>query len=205
MLTLEIFPDMTVETLRESIRAEANIPSDAQHIYLNGRLLSDDTQTMEQLQVGDGEVLAVHVRPTRGNNPGALQAQSPQQQPQQQVSSGARRGGAQDPETVRLQIMANPTLRQQLARQYPELAAAVDNPAQFAQVFEESQNRDQRERFERQREIERLNADPNDLQSQAEIAERIRMDNVMQNLQNALEHNPEGKLPRSTLVALGTF
>ncbi|KAH8173067.1 aspartyl protease domain-containing protein [Sarocladium implicatum] len=185
---------MTVETLRESIRAEANIPSDAQHIYLNGRLLSDDTQTMEQLQVGDGEVLAVHVRSTRGSGPGAQMAQPPatqQQQPQQHSYGGSRRGGAQDPETVRLQIMANPTLRQQLARQYPELAAAVDNPAQFARVFEESQNRDQRERLERQREIERLNEDPNDPQSQAEIAERIRMDNVMQNLQNALEHNPE--------------
>lgn len=183
---------MTIETLRESIRAEANVPSESQHIYHNGRLLSDDAQTMEQLQVGDGEMLAVHIRPTRSTTASAPQAQEPQQ-PQPQQQAGNRRAGGQDSETVRLQIMANPTLRQQLARQYPELAAAVDDAARFSQIFQESQDRDQRERLERQREVERLNEDPYNAESQAEIAEKIRMDNVMANLQNALEHNPEGK------------
>jgi DNA damage-inducible protein 1 len=180
---------MTVETLREFIRAEANIPSSSQHIYLNGRLLSDDAQTMEQLQIGDGEMLAVHVRPTHAST-----QQTRPVQPTQQQQQAARRAGAQDPETVRLQILANPPLRQQLSRQYPELAAAVDDPARFAHIFQDSQDRDQRERLERQREIERLNEDPYNPETQAEIAEKIRMDNVMQNLQNALEHNPEGKL-----------
>jgi DNA damage-inducible protein 1 len=189
LLNLDLFPDMTVETLREFIRSEANIPPSAQHIYLNGRLLSDDAQTMEQLQVGDGEMLAVHVRPARGST----QPPQPPPQAQEQQQANARRAGNQDPETVRLQILANPTLRQQLSRQYPELAAAVDEPARFSQIFQESQDRDQRERLERQRKIERLNEDPYNPESQAEIAEKIRMDNVMQNLQNALEHNPEGE------------
>ncbi|KAL7938100.1 hypothetical protein V8C35DRAFT_141013 [Trichoderma chlorosporum] len=58
LVTLEVFPDMTVSTLRESVQSEAGIPPTSQHIYHNGRLISDDAKTMEQLQIGDGDMLA---------------------------------------------------------------------------------------------------------------------------------------------------
>ncbi|KAF5002547.1 hypothetical protein FDECE_10611 [Fusarium decemcellulare] len=77
------------------------------------------------------------------------------------------------PELIRLQILGQPALRQQLQRQHPELAAAVDNPARFAQIFHDSQDREQRERLERQREIERLNDDPFNVENQRKIEEMI--------------------------------
>ncbi|RBR03308.1 hypothetical protein FVER53590_06120 [Fusarium verticillioides] len=183
LLILEIFPDMTLATLRESIQAESTVPPTSQHIYHNGRLISDDTQTMEQLQIVDGEMLAVHVRDMRGSTGVPEQPRRPQ--PRRPAQN------EQDPELIRLQILGQPALRQQLQSQHPELAAAVDNPARFAQIFRDSQNREQRERQERQREIERLNDDPFNVENQRKIEEMIRQERVMENLQNAMEHNPE--------------
>ena len=178
---------MTLSTLRESVHADANIPPTSQHIYHNGHLISDDNKTMQQLEIGDGEMLAVHVRDMRSST--SVPAQPQRNQPSRRRPDADQ----QDPEMVRLQILGNPTLRQQLQRQHPELASAVDDPARFAQVLQDNQEREQRERLERQREIERLNDDPFDVENQTKIEEMIRQERVMENLQNAMEHNPEGK------------
>lgn len=193
-MTLEVFPDMTVSTLRESIQAEAGVPPTSQHIYHNGRLISDDTKTMEQLQIGDGDMLAVHVRDMRGSTGPPEPAGRPQAAARQQPSAAAAAaaGAANDTEMLRLQILGDPAVRQQLARQHPELAASVEDPAQFRRIFLDSQDRERREREARQREIERLNEDPFNVENQRRIEEMIRQERVMENLQNAMEHNPEG-------------
>ncbi|KAI9171194.1 DNA damage-inducible protein 1 [Paramyrothecium foliicola] len=182
LLTLEIFPDMTLGTLRESVQADTSVPPTSQHIYHNGRLISDDTKTMEQLEIGDGEMLAVHVRHMQGST--GLPSQPRRQETR-------RRQPGHDPEVIRLQILGDPALRQQLQRQNPDLAAAVDDPARFNRMFQDSMDREQRERLERQREIERLNDDPFNIENQRKIEEMIRQERVMENLQNAMEHNPE--------------
>lgn len=105
----------------------------------------------------------------------------------------------QDPELIRLQVLGNPAMRQQVQRQNPELAAALEDPARFAQILHDSFDRDQRERLERQREIERLNDDPFNIDNQRKIEEMIRQERVMENLQNAMEHNPEGEYGYSRL------
>ncbi|CAH0048820.1 unnamed protein product [Clonostachys solani] len=188
LLTLDVFPEMTVATLRESVQAESNIAPLSQHIYHNGRLLSDDAKTLEQLEIVDGEMLAVHVRDPRGNTgvPSQSQRPQPQQRPAQQ---GAR--PQQDPELIRLQILGNPAMRAQVQSQNPELASALEDPARFAQILNDSYDREQRERMERQREIERLNDDPFNIDAQRRIEEMIRQERVMENLQSAMEHNPE--------------
>jgi DNA damage-inducible protein 1 len=201
LLTLEVFPDMTIAALRSTIQGESGIVPIAQHLYHNGRLINDDSKTMEQLQIGDGEMLALHIRDMQGNTG---------------VPDNGRRAGAtvgaqqrrrpdmqQDPELIRLQILGNPALRAEAQRQQPELAAALEDPQRFAQIFNQSYDRERREREERQRQIERLNADPFDIEAQAKIEEMIRQERVMENLQNAMEHNPEGRTtaePRSTMV-----
>lgn len=193
-MTLEVFPDMTVATLRESVQAEAGIPLTSQHIYHNGRLISDDAKTMEQLQIGDGDMLAVHVRDMRGSTGPPEPASRPQPAARQQPSAAAAAaaGAANDTEMLRLQILGDPAVRQQLSRQHPELAASVEDPVQFRRIFLDSQDRERREREARQREIERLNEDPFNVENQRRIEEMIRQERVMENLQNAMEHNPEG-------------
>lgn len=71
------------------------------------------------------------------------------------------------------------------------MANALEDPQRFAELFNASFDRDRRERLERQQAIERLNEDPFDVEAQARIEEMIRQERVMENLQNAMEHNPE--------------
>ncbi|EFQ27630.1 aspartyl protease [Colletotrichum graminicola] len=173
---------MPVSTLREAIQAETTIAPTSQHLYHNGRLIQDDTKTMEQLQIADGEMLALHVRDMQGST--GVPDQGRRGPPR-------RRPGGQDPELIRLQILGDPNLRAEATRQQPQLAAALDDPQRFAQLFNDSYDREQREREERQRQIARLNEDPFDVEAQAKIEEMIRQERVMENLQNAMEHNPE--------------
>ena len=181
LLSLEIPADTTVATLKESVQAESQIPKTSQHLYHNGQLLSDDSKTMEQLQIGDGEMLALHVRDTARN-----QAPQPaRQQPQ-------ARGGAPDPETIRLQILGNPEMRAQAISQRPELAGVIESPERFAQALQRMQDQEREEQNRRRQQIADLNADPFDIDAQMRIAEMIREERVQENLQNAIEHNPEG-------------
>jgi DNA damage-inducible protein 1 len=192
LLSLEIPADTTVSTLKESVQAESQIPKTAQHLYHNGQLLADDSKTMAQLQIGDGEMLALHVRDTtRTARPG----QQPQQ-PRQQAAAPQARGpaGFPDPETIRLQLLGNPELRQQAISQRPELAAVIESPERFAQALQRMQDQEREEQSRRRQQIADLNADPFDVDAQMRIAEMIREERVQENLQNAIEHNPEGEI-----------
>lgn len=197
LLTLEIPDDATVSLLKESVQGEVRIPKTAQHIYHNGNLLADDTKTMEDLRIVDGDMLALHVREMGGNTGVAQQGQA-QQSARSQHAAGAAPAGVPDPEVIRLQLLGNPAMRQEAIRAQPELASAIDDPARFAQLLHQMQDHERRERQMRQQRIADLNADPFDIEAQMRIAEMIREERVQENLQNAIEHNPEGKPPSST-------
>lgn len=207
LLTLDIFPNMTVEALRDTIQAETRIDPTAQHLYHNGQLITDNNRTLEELSIGDGELLALHVRDMRGStgipsSSGASSSRPAAAAPQQARRAGGSGGAGPaggaggmetDPEVIRLQILGNPTYRAELQRTQPQLASVVDDPQRFAAAFRDAYDRERRERVERQRQIAALNADPFDIEAQAKIEEIIRQERVMENLQNAMEHNPEGE------------
>ncbi|PQE23242.1 hypothetical protein CJF31_00006944 [Rutstroemia sp. NJR-2017a BVV2] len=180
LISLEIPPDTTVATLKESVQAESRIPKSSQHLYHNGQLLADDSKTMEALHIGDGEMLALHVRAsTRPPQPRAQQPPPP------------RRAAQPDPETLRLQLLGNPELREQAISQRPELADVIDSPDRFAALLRRMQDAEREEQARRRQQIADLNADPFDIDAQMRIAEMIREERVQENLQNAIEHNPE--------------
>ncbi|KAI1876828.1 uncharacterized protein JN550_000900 [Neoarthrinium moseri] len=189
LVTLEVFPDMTLEALRSSIEAEG-IPAPAQNIYHNGQLITDNSKTLQDLSVTDGDMLALHVRDMRGNT-GVSQGQHVQQQQQAPPQRSNSAAMAQDPELIRLQVLGDPRLRAELERSNPPLAAAVDDSRRFGQLFRESVERQEEARRARMREIEQLNADEFNPEAQARIEEMIRQQGVMDNLQNAMEYNPE--------------
>jgi len=192
LLSLDVYPEMTIDTLRSSVHAETGFEPTSQHLYHNGQLIADNSKTLAELQIGDGEMLALHVREMRGST--GIPAGSSSAPAQQSGRGGARAPGIeQDPELIRLQILGDPNLRAELNRQRPELAAALEDPRRFASIWAESYDRERRERAERHRQIQMLNADPFDPEAQARIEEMIRQERVMENLQNAMEHNPEGK------------
>lgn len=195
IITLELFPDMTIETVQQSLHAETNIPVSSQQIYFGGRLIADTSRTMQQLGVAEDDVLAVHIRRARQPRPAAAQAGSEAQTQAQAQAQDQAQTQAQnqptDPELVRLNLLENPAAFSNVRAQMPELANAVENPVEFHRIYREFQEREQRERQERQREIALLNEDPFNSDSQKRIEEMIRQERVIENLQNAMEHNPE--------------
>ncbi|KAI1155178.1 hypothetical protein F4825DRAFT_82763 [Nemania diffusa] len=137
LVTLGVYPEMTIETLRSSIEAEG-IPAPAQHLYHNGQLITDNTKTLQELQITDGDMLALHVRDMRGSSgvDPSQRDQAPRRRP-----AAAPAGGAplpQDPELIRLQVLGDPALRAQLQRLNPALAAVIEDPQRFAQLFQNS-------------------------------------------------------------------
>jgi DNA damage-inducible protein 1 len=195
LVTLDVFPEMTLGALRSSIEAEG-IPAPSQHLYHNGKLITDDSKTLQELSITDGEMLALHIRDMRGNT-GIPQAPREQHHPSRR--SGAS-GAQQDPESLRQQILREPELRAQVQRTNAPLAAALDNPQLFSQVYRQTQNQQEEARLARLARIAHLEQDPFNPEYQAEIQEMIRQQTVMENLQNAMEHNPEGKLDMSFVL-----
>ena len=108
----------------------------------------------------------------------------------------AGRSGAPGPdelETMRLRILGNAQALAQMREQKPELAAAVHDPARFREVWLGIYRDEEERQRERQNQIALLNEDPFNVEAQRKIEEMIRQDRVMDNLQHAYEHNPEGK------------
>ncbi|KAF3938005.1 hypothetical protein ABW19_dt0208192 [Dactylella cylindrospora] len=96
-----------------------------------------------------------------------------------------------DSEVIRLRLLGDPNMMRQLREQQPELADAVNDPQRFGQIYQLLDQRRREDELEKEREIQRLNEDPFNVESQARIEEIIRQEAVRENLQNALEFNPE--------------
>lgn len=182
LINLEVRSDTTLADLRSSIEAEG-IPAPSQNIYHNGQLITDNSKTLEELNISDGDMLALHVRDMRGNTG----VEPTHREPQRRQASTL----AQDPELIRLQVLGDPRLRNELERANPTLAAALENPQRFAQIFRQSADQQEEARRARMREIEALNNDEFNPEAQARIEDMIRQQGVMENLQNAMEYNPE--------------
>lgn len=185
LINLDVPPDMTLADLRSSIEAEG-IPAPSQNIYHNGQLITDNSKTLQELNISDGDMLALHVRDMRGNTGVAPAHREPQRRPGPAL--------AQDPELIRLQVLGDARLRSELERANPHLAAALENPQRFAQIFRQSADQQEEARRARMREIEALNNDEFNPEAQARIEDMIRQQGVMENLQNAMEYNPECEL-----------
>ncbi|KAF8638564.1 hypothetical protein AX17_002107 [Amanita inopinata Kibby_2008] len=168
---VEIDPNMELENVMALLEAESGIPISEQSISYDGRELSDPKATIRGLGV-------------QGNSATLLL--------RRKVASVAGRAIEQDSEMMRLQILGNPDLMRQLREAQPEIAeAAQSNPARFAELLRHTRERQYGAELERQREIERLNADSFDVEAQRKIEEAIRFQAVMENMEHAIEYSPE--------------
>lgn len=188
-LTADVGPEMTIADLKGYIESETNISTAAQRIYYDNRELVEDSRTLQQCGMIDDSMLGVQVRnpqaPSAGSNrPVRAQRRGPAQ-------AGPRQGAQTDPEMIRLQAMGNPDILATIRASDPDLANAVQDPARFQQIFEDKLRRKVEMDAEIQRRNDLLAADPFNIDAQREIEEMIRQEGVIENLQNAMEHNPE--------------
>jgi DNA damage-inducible protein 1 len=177
----------TLAHLKRQVHDGTGFPIPSIQFFLNGAPVVGDDQTLDQAGIKNGEMLYMLVR--EQNN--MTNHQPRQQQPQR--SQQARFSNDQI-ETLRLQLLGNPHAMQQVSQERPELAAAASDPARFRELYITSvQQADSSER-ERREQMQLLNDDPFNIEAQQKIEEIIRQDRVMENLEYAYEHNPEGML-----------
>lgn len=205
IVSLEVGPSMTVADLKAFIESDTTIPAKAQHLFRDNQLFTDDNQTLEQLNIKDGDMLGMHVR-----DPEEVARRRERQLagPPPSIHAPQRQRRGPDPELLRLQMLGDPAVRAAVRQQFPELADATENPSRFRDILDRKSREEEQLEAEKEARIAMLNADPFNVEAQKEIEEMIRQAAVMENLQNAMEHTPEGTVtsPRyQNLTPLLTF
>ncbi|KAJ2879572.1 DNA damage-inducible protein 1, partial [Coemansia aciculifera] len=163
-----------------------NIPVFDQVLMHEGKLVSGADKSLKDLSLKSDDMVYIADRKASAGT----SARGPAL-PQRAAMAGPQQLDAQM-EAHRQQVLRNPQLMRQLALAHPNIAeAAQNNPAEFGRLLGQLQAEQQHGQQERDREMERLNANPFDIESQRKIEEMIRQENVMRNMETALELNPE--------------
>lgn len=207
---LDVPPDMTIADLKALILSDLSPPNPSTQltIYHNGKRLGDASKSLDESGIKDGDMVVVHADPTSNNAPSSSSSaprrrtpapnnlaegagaggRGQQHQQQQQMAPGLMEP---DSEMIRLQVLGDPRLMEELRQSQPEMVAAVNDPVRFRHLFELLEQQKREAERAKRLEIARLDEDPFNPESQARIAELIRQEQVMENLQSAIEHNPE--------------
>lgn len=166
---VEVDPQMELENIMALLEAESGIPPQEQSISFDGRELTNPRATIQECGIRDNSVLLLRRKVTI-----------------------AGRTAEQDAEMMRLQILGDPQLMEEIRLTQPELARAiVSDPRRFAELFARLRRQQQDLELQRRREVELLNADPFDVEAQQRIEEAIRQQAVLENMQHAIEYSPE--------------
>lgn len=209
IFNVDVSDDLELENFKALLEFESGVQSSQIVIFHNGVALRDDKKTLNGYGIKDGDVLLMRrgvlnaqpLPPSTGGVPAGGLKWSDVQIPNQSRPQSARnhppaqqqQHGAADrdsPEFIRDMFLADPHQLSLLKERNPELADALlsGDLQAFAAVLQ----RQRQERADRDMQrIRTMNADPFDLEAQKQIAEEIRMTNVNQNMEIAMEYSPE--------------
>ena len=174
---------MTLSDIKAFIEAEINVPPSSQIFLQDGRPVTDNSTTLAQMNVQEGDVVALAVQSPRQRSQPAQR--STPAQPAQRAPS------ANDPEQARLRVLGDPVLMAEWRRQDPELAAAASDREKFHDLYSARQRQYAQAQREKEEQHALLAADPFNMDAQQKIEEMIRQERVAENLQKAMEENPE--------------
>ncbi|EDO40834.1 predicted protein, partial [Nematostella vectensis] len=207
IFTLDVSVDLEVENFRALLEFESGVPASEISLYHDGVQLSDLKKTLTAYSVKENDVILMVRRQARhaarntvappSGQPmaidwGQIQLPGNNQSRTQPAPSTAPPPAAnqESPEYIRDMFLNDPHQMSLLKERNPELADALisGNLQKFADVL----NKQRQERAERElRRIRTMNADMFDAEAQREIAEEIRMSNINQNMETAMEYSPE--------------
>jgi len=186
-IALEVFPDLSLESVKGFIEDEISVPPAAQHFLHNGQPVVNTSESLTALGIKEGDVLSLVIR-----------TQPAQSQPRNQnTRTNANRGAVPgtnalpDAETLRLQILNDAGLMADVRNRDPELAHATSDAERFKRIFEIRQEQHTEAQKEKQEMMALLDSDQFNVEAQEKIEEIIRQERVIENMKKALEDNPE--------------
>ena len=184
---MDVFDDMTLNDIKALVQDEIGVEPAKQHFLYNQRPISDTTQTLTQVGLTEGDMLGMAI----GDAQTMARRRQPRQQRQPTQQSGSASRGGVDPERLRLHIIGDAAMMAEVRRQDPQLADAAHDQPRFLQVWQERQRQAVEAQAEKDRQYALLNADPFNLEAQQKIEEMIQQERIQENVQKALEENPE--------------
>ncbi|KAJ2450516.1 DNA damage-inducible protein 1 [Coemansia sp. RSA 2336] len=173
LFTIEVDESMSLRDLSALIELDCNVAVKDQKLVRNKQEVIGLSRTLKELGFEAKDTLYIYDRSKPGDELIAAKL-------------------IEQVESHRQHVLSNPQLMRELEQTHPEIAhAARHDPHAFRRHLTELQ-RQQIGAAKRQRaEVERLQANPFDVEAQQRIEEMIRQENIMRNMEAALEHNPE--------------
>lgn len=185
-ISLDVFPEMTVKDIKAIVEDEIKVSGTLQHYFYNNQPLADENKALNELNIGEGDMLALLIQEPQA----ASQRRRTQQSDQNQQRAQRPRQGP-DPEQLRLQLLADPRVMAEVRQQAPDIADAAHDRDRFHAAWDERTRQIEAARMEKEEQIALLNADPFNMEAQAKIENMIRQERVQENMHKALEENPE--------------
>eukprot|EP00276_Gloeochaete_wittrockiana_P015586 CAMPEP_0184336780 /NCGR_PEP_ID=MMETSP1089-20130417/4976_1 /TAXON_ID=38269 ORGANISM="Gloeochaete wittrockiana, Strain SAG46.84" /NCGR_SAMPLE_ID=MMETSP1089 /ASSEMBLY_ACC=CAM_ASM_000445 /LENGTH=337 /DNA_ID=CAMNT_0026661901 /DNA_START=86 /DNA_END=1099 /DNA_ORIENTATION=- len=176
METIDVDSGQQIEDIRAIVEAMLGVPMTEQMLLFEGRILPM-VGRVGSFGLKENDLILVR-RSSVAPAPNPAPAPAAQHNPGLNQAAG-----------VIQQILSDPNLLAQVRATNPRLADAV--VAGDVNRVNELVNERRNQELERMRRIQAMEADPFNPENQALIEEEIRMSNVNQNMETALEHAPE--------------
>ena len=192
---LDVSEDLDLKNFKGLIEGDLKIPTDRILLIFDGQECRQDDKTLKDYGIKDGECVFIQELP-----PPPKPASGPLQLPDFGQIRVPKPGGMgpgpstrpreDDPAVIREMLKANPDQMALLKQNNPRLAEALESGSleEFSKVLKEQQ--EVKAERERQR-LRMLTADPMDMEAQRLIAQEIENKNIEQNMELAMEYNPE--------------
>jgi DNA damage-inducible protein 1 len=197
---LSVEPTAQVSSIAHALHDALAIPPAEQSLSFNGAPLPPD-QTFHAACVADGDLILVERVPIVGVDADA-RSRTPARAGAMETRAGAHTGS-----TLVEGLRADPAILAQLRTANPPLYDAVNagNEELVHDLMGDMQELQRRQQLQQQASASHSSGqpprtdagsggdhlDPMSAEAQEHIAERIRMENVIRNLEDAFEHNPE--------------
>lgn len=200
---IEVSEELELINLKALCEQEVNIPAAEISLSHNGQPLTDDYKTLAGYSIKENDILVVQkmmTNPTRSASAAGASTSSASnniplidfgsiQVPQSRPTSSRSNNNLPNMENIRQMLMSDPVQFEMVRQRFPELANAIqknDTP-KVLELMGKLASRDQ------QQLVNPISIQGNymDMENQKKIAEAIRLQNIQQNMESALEHMPE--------------
>jgi DNA damage-inducible protein 1 len=171
IISVDIPESLTLDDFKAYLEAETGIDPSHQILKYNGHLLHDN-KLLAELGISDNDLIAV----------AKMNSLAPTSAPTSAPPSHDQF------EVARQQLLANRQLADQLTSTNPELASVLHDPNRFKQLMLEQMNS---QYGLQQQELQKLQQNPDDPESQAKILDLIRQEQIEENMKLAYDITPE--------------